>query len=1049
MANPIDIFVTESAFKQLEKTIALITNADKELLKISQTALNFNKNLGSIRNPTDLGNNSEINLKTLAQLQKQNIAIDTLKKKYDELKKGIDKTIPSNIAFQKQLELETKTRQSLDAQRQKALKEIEKEQSKLNAASGAYNKLQSEMNALSFEYKNLAVKKELDNNLTESESKRYETLQKSILKYDTALKAVDASIGKYSRNVGNYSGAFNPLSNSINQLTREAPAFANSIGTGFMAVSNNFPAFFDAISQINAKNKELIANGEPTKSVFKELASSLFSVQTLLSVGVTLLTIYGEQIVEAAMSIDIFSKSADAVKESLININSQSVAQSKNLDKYRDVVNDTNLSEKERNNALNLLKESIPQLNKVTLEQANALELVNNWTDKYVKNAILRYKADELIKKSGEEMILQDKLVAESRGGSKAGFIDYVKSIKLKDVAMALNPLAPGTIDFKDLKKRASQESEIRVNKEISASKKSQQTYETEAQNIIKQIENFDKLGKSKDKLNKPRRQKAEIDFDYLKAELEREKAQIEQRKSIASEGMNNEKLSFQQRIKFREQFSRISIELIDKEYDAENKLNKKKADDDKAKVDLARKNGDINPAKQAEEKSDIDRRYKAEFEKSDIELSNKIRVLKIEDQTFNEKINEQNIAFAKKTSDLIFASEKSKQLAIANNEKLTTEVRQRAFNEYVRIAKAELELAMKVELAKVPKGNQAQIDSIIQSYKNAIGEIEKIKSPKILKIEELEQQAKEYAQSFSKSFLGNAGLGSLNIFTDLDINGKSTFENLLTNAQGFGQKFAVIMGSVGNVAKEVFAFIRDSSQENFDKEREQLERQYEISTSFAGDSVEAKKQIDKQYQEKQKEIKNREAKANKELALFNIAINTAQAVVSALPNIPLSITIGVVGALQLAAVASKEIPKYFQGGIHDGGLGMINDGGGSNYVETVKTPDGKFSQYSGRNLVLDMPKGTEILTAQQWQDYQMNELLRDTGVLRANVNFNKNVAVTGFSDAQVNRILQGLQNIPTSNLNFDNGKFQNHVKNGHQTQISLNTRVTFAGETL
>ena len=84
---------------------------------------------------------------------------------------------------------------------------------------------------------------------------------------------------------------------SLAQITREMPAFANSAQTGFMALSNNIPIFFDAISQVKNLNKELQAQGKPTVSVLQQLAGALFSWQTLLSVGVTLLTVYGKDIV--------------------------------------------------------------------------------------------------------------------------------------------------------------------------------------------------------------------------------------------------------------------------------------------------------------------------------------------------------------------------------------------------------------------------------------------------------------------------------------------------------------------------------------------------------------------------------------------------------------------------------------------------------------------------------------------------------------------------------------------------------------------------------
>lgn len=79
---------------------------------------------------------------------------------------------------------------------------------------------------------------------------------------------------------------YNAVGSSINQLAREAPAFAVSASTGFLAISNNLPIFFDAISQVEGG----------FKAKAKSILTSIFSLNTALSVGVTLLTIYGGSI---------------------------------------------------------------------------------------------------------------------------------------------------------------------------------------------------------------------------------------------------------------------------------------------------------------------------------------------------------------------------------------------------------------------------------------------------------------------------------------------------------------------------------------------------------------------------------------------------------------------------------------------------------------------------------------------------------------------------------------------------------------------------------
>ena len=167
----------------------------------------------------------------------------------------------------------------------------------------AYSRVNGWLGKLRNEYRDLAIKKELNAKLTDAEITRMKNIEVRMQSYDAALKKVDASMGNHQRNVGNYAMAYNGLGNSVNQLTREMPAFANSVGTGFMAISNNLPIFFDEIEKIKKSNAELIKQGQPVKSVFSQIAGSVFSLGTLLSVGVTLLTVYGAKIVEWASNL--------------------------------------------------------------------------------------------------------------------------------------------------------------------------------------------------------------------------------------------------------------------------------------------------------------------------------------------------------------------------------------------------------------------------------------------------------------------------------------------------------------------------------------------------------------------------------------------------------------------------------------------------------------------------------------------------------------------------------------------------------------------------
>lgn len=220
---------------------------------------------------------------------------------------------------QKRQAIEEKAHAKREQQYNKEIQQNEKlaqkEAERTSKLERNYNKVQIALNAVSQKYQDLAIKKEMGDKLSAKEEMRLNRLQALTLKYDTALRRVDGGMNKWTRNVGNYANAYNGLGMSVSQLAREMPAFANSVGTGFMAISNNLPMFFDEITKIKNANKELVASGKPTTSVFKQLASSIFSVSTLLSIGVTLLTVYGAKLFEMFTGEENVNKLLEKRKE--------------------------------------------------------------------------------------------------------------------------------------------------------------------------------------------------------------------------------------------------------------------------------------------------------------------------------------------------------------------------------------------------------------------------------------------------------------------------------------------------------------------------------------------------------------------------------------------------------------------------------------------------------------------------------------------------------------------------------------------------------------
>lgn len=134
------------------------------------------------------------------------------------------------------------------------------------------------------------------------------------------------------------------------------------------------------------------------------------------------------------------------------------------------------------------------------------------------------------------------------------------------------------------------------------------------------------------------------------------------------------------------------------------------------------------------------------------------------------------------------------------------------------------------------------------------------------------------------------------------------------------------------------------------EEEAEARKRAAEVETSRKNEELEKKKV---QLQQKQ-------AKWDKAVQLAQAGIATALAVTRALPNVPLAITVGAMGAVQVALIAATPIPAYKEGtkaGGHVGGLAVVGDGGrpelvvfgGSSWI----TPD--------RPTLVDLPKGAEV----------------------------------------------------------------------------------------
>lgn len=159
------------------------------------------------------------------------------------------------------------------------------------SAEGSYNRLsaQYELNKIKLNQMSAAEREAADG------GKKLETETNAL--YQQMIKLQEAT-GNYRLSVGHYQRTWDGLGISISQVVRELPAAAVSLNTFFLGISNNIPMIVDEINRLRAQNKALQAEGKATVSVTKSIVKALFSWNTILVIVLTVLSMFGGQIIE-------------------------------------------------------------------------------------------------------------------------------------------------------------------------------------------------------------------------------------------------------------------------------------------------------------------------------------------------------------------------------------------------------------------------------------------------------------------------------------------------------------------------------------------------------------------------------------------------------------------------------------------------------------------------------------------------------------------------------------------------------------------------------
>lgn len=779
------------------------------------------------------------------------------------------------------------------------------------------------------------------------------------------LKSMDAQMGNYQRNVGNYASHWNGLNMSVQQVARELPSLAVGWNTFFLAISNNLPMLADELKKARIEYQAMQEAGQKGIPVWKQLTKSILNWQTALVVGITLLSVYGKDIMNWVSSLFKVEKAvlelanaekdlADARKRGISN----SVKEIAELDLLYKATQNTTRSIEERNDAADELQRRYP---KVFANMKNERILAGEAAIAYeelkksiIASAIARTQADK---------IAENSMKIDEKNNERIGYL--VKQIQAQEVLDKASA---------NLRKSQGKDYDVTRNKAIRDQIELVESYGKKASDTALEI---DSLRKSNENLMNKMDVSAYISTPG-KEDSDEEKNKREQEK--AAKDLANYQNDIDKRL------SDTRISLIDDEYEKERAKAQKKYEENIAFI---------------KGNSEEENKLRANYEEI---LQNELRAI---DKKYLEKIDEEE---RKKIEASVKHQLEEKQqeyatLAIAYSQNMQKEIddeleryRQGIISKE-QYEKNKAEITQKYALREAQRAidllkEQIEISGLSDEEKFKIKETlakaeidlaNKVRDAKKKARDEETEDEKKYWEELEASlqhleYVGNNavdGLGTLfsglmSLITKVVREGKLEIEDLLGSISAISEGLTSIM--VGMYDQQIEK-IEEQQEKNEEAGEEEIERIEELAESgvISTEEAEARKRAaeqatadkNKELEKQKADLEQKQAKWQKANSIIQTTIATSQAIMKALAEAGpfagpiLAAVIGAMGAAQVAIIASQPIPKYAKGtDNHPGGLAIVGDGGRQ---EVIETDNGAYITPSVPTLV-DIPKRAKVI---------------------------------------------------------------------------------------
>lgn len=876
--------VSDGAVKQLQEL-----NSHLSILKknYTETAAEIGKGIGfPVKTFDDLNAKAkgyEDAVRKLAEAQRE---IIKLQGQYTSLLNQVNQKVREAVAMERQRRTE---KQNYVLTLQEALKLAQQEVHSVNEANEANKKLR-------------ATVRTLRNDVAE-EADAMQVLNEAIDRNSDVITQNSDAYTRQKRNVGNYASAWNGLGASVQQVVRELPSLTMGFNTFFLAISNNLPILVD---QLKAAQEQVKAMREvdPSKAVpvWKQLLGSIFSWQTALIVGITVLSMYGKEIIswignlfKGKEEIDALKEAEGALHDARVNGLKDSVKERTELNLLYKTTQDTTRSMKERNAAVDELQKKYPKyfgnMSNEEVLAGKAKESYENLNAAIIANAQARAvqaKLEEVAARRLEYEIKANEAKTEMERlevSTKKGTATESRTFYTAAGPQTVTGLSEDSANYRKAAKNLEE-----YNEELA---KFDKQMEELAKHINVEELVFDGSEEAPKKAPKKWESKQTGNFfQYLhddKTIEEMAKKQAEKVKEVTEEALFNTESNYAWMAMRATEFMQLELDDLTKQY----------------------KDGLLTKEEYEKQKNKIVERYGYEQLQTSIALLEE----QINISTLGE---EEKLKLQQKLSDA--------------RAKLAEKDRERAEEE---AAKAEEQHKKELEFMKQTLDElEGMADEMVPGLGKIFDGFNDI-------FEKIADKQKVTATDILSSVASIAqGIGSL-LSGVYDRQIEELEEQEEANEEAGEKEVERIekLAETGAISEE---------------EAEARKRAAEDKTARKNEEIAKKKA----------ELQTKQAKLEKATNIITTIMNTAVAVMKALSQggifaTPMVALISAMGAIQLATIIAQPIPKYAKGTKgHKGGMAIVGDGGKQ---EAVITDAGVWATPDVPTLV-NLPKGAVVL---------------------------------------------------------------------------------------